>query len=248
MTTKPEVLPEVLEAPQLGKRDALSLERQARRHYQTGVRNLMFFAVDLRRLQDGGAHFTRHFDNFGDYVEHTFDGLTAANAKQLSRQGAVLLALERAGRVTLEGHARDLPGSTGLRALASVLNQYGEATMVAAFDRAAALRPGRVVVAETVNQAMRTLVAPPAAPPALEPAAAHPDDIDDEFEDEDHEAALDIVASAVAAIQEAVSPVRDLDPAMRSLIAPDAQHQLAHAETALAELRRLLRLPDMSAK
>jgi len=34
--------------------------------------------------------------------EHTFDGLSAAAAKQLSRQGAVLVLLERQDRILLE--------------------------------------------------------------------------------------------------------------------------------------------------
>lgn len=45
------------------------------------------FAADLRHVQAGGAHLVREFDNFAVYAAQTFDGLTAAAAKQISRQG-----------------------------------------------------------------------------------------------------------------------------------------------------------------
>lgn len=158
MTPQTDVSIELL-GPVMSKGEARSLELQARRHYKGAVRNLSQLCADLRRLQDGGAHFARGFDSFGAYVEHTFHGLSAASAKQLSRQGQVLLALEEHDKISLQGHARDLPGTTGLRALASVLNQHGEAVMLDVYDRAKALRPDRALVAETVAQVMRQLLA-----------------------------------------------------------------------------------------
>jgi hypothetical protein len=107
--------------PRLTKGEARPLETQAKRHYKAAGRNLAKFAADLRRLQDGEAHLTRGFSSFGAYAEHTFDGLSAANAKKISIQGAVLLALEHHQRITLDDTAGPLPGATGPRALATVL-------------------------------------------------------------------------------------------------------------------------------
>lgn len=156
-----ECAAEVL-GPRLSKGEARPLENQAKRHYRAAGRNLARFAADLRRLQDGEAHLTRGFSSFGAYAEHTFDGLSAANAKKISVQGAVLLALERHQRITLVDHASPPPGATGLRALAAVLSQHGEDTMLAIYDKAALLRPGRAVVDTTVNLAVRGLLTPPA--------------------------------------------------------------------------------------
>ncbi len=180
-------------APSLSRGHARDLERQAKRHYRATERNLMQFCADLRRLQDGGAHFVRGFDSFGAYVEHTFEGLSATSAKQLSRQGQALLVLEAGERISLAGAGENLPGTTGLRALASVLNQHGEQIMLSVHDRAAALRPGRKIVGETVMTAMRGLVAT-SQPKQLDPSAEgqpaehsfhdeHDDDEDDQPEE-----------------------------------------------------------------
>jgi hypothetical protein len=182
----PALTGEVL-GPPLTKGQARPLENQAKRHFRAAGRNLARFAVDLRRLQDGQAHLTRGFSSFGAYAEHTFDGLSAANAKKISVQGAVLLVLEAHDRISLDGP--NLPGATGLRALATVLSRHGEATMLAVYDRAALLRPGRAVVDATVNQAVAELVAAPRPPTGTSPgdAAGPPQDLDDEDEDRDED-------------------------------------------------------------
>jgi hypothetical protein len=161
--TTPEPAQELL-GPRLTKGEARPLETQAKRHYRAAGRNLAKFAADLRRLQDGEAHLTRGFSSFGAYAEHTFDGLSAANAKKISIQGAVLLVLERHDRLALDDPAAPLPGATGLRSLATVLTQHGEDTMLAIYDTASKLRPGRAVVDTTVNLAVQGLVAPPPPP------------------------------------------------------------------------------------
>jgi hypothetical protein len=160
MTDHQEVL-----GPRLTKGEARPLETQAKRHYRAAGRNLARFAADLRRLQDGEAHLTRGFSSFGAYAEHTFDGLSAANAKKISIQGAVLLALEEHDRISLDEQTSQLPGATGLRALAVVLSQHGEDAMLAIYDKASQLRPGRAVVDSTVNLAVHGLLA---SPPALD--------------------------------------------------------------------------------
>jgi hypothetical protein len=158
--------PQELLGPRLTKGEARPLENQAKRHYRAAGRNLARFAADLRRLQDGEAHLTRGFSSFGAYAERTFDGLSAANAKKISVQGAVLLALEQHRRISLDEQTSQLPGATGLRALAVVLSQHGEDTMLAIYDKAAALRPGRAVVDSTVNLAVHGLLTP--APASLD--------------------------------------------------------------------------------
>jgi hypothetical protein len=166
--TDRDAMVEVL-GPRLTKGEARPLEAQAKRHYRTAGKNLARFAADLRRLQDGEAHLTRGFSAFGVYAEHTFDGLSAANAKKISVQGAVLLVLERHDRISLTDQGSVLPGATGLRALAAVLSQHGEDTMLGVYDMAASLRPGRAVVDTTVNLAVRGLLT---APPVLDAPAA----------------------------------------------------------------------------
>jgi hypothetical protein len=165
--TTPEPAQELL-GPRLTKGEARPLETQAKRHYKAAGRNLAKFAADLRRLQDGEAHLTRGFPSFGAYAEHTFDGLSAANAKKISIQGAVLLALEEHGRISLDEQTSQLPGATGLRALAVVMSQHGEDAMLAIYDKASQLRPGRAVVDSTVNLAVHGLLTPP---PTLDTAA-----------------------------------------------------------------------------
>jgi hypothetical protein len=186
--------PQELLGPRLTKGEARPLENQAKRHYRAAGRNLARFAADLRRLQDGEAHLTRGFSSFGAYAEHTFDGLSAANAKKISVQGAVLLVLEHHQRISLSDQTSQLPGATGLRALAAVLSQHDEQTMLAVYDKATALRPGRAVVDTTVNLAVRGMLTPPptlAAPAALTahhepaPTAGDGDDVVDERVDED---------------------------------------------------------------
>jgi hypothetical protein len=150
-------------APALTRGEARSLEGQAKRHWRTASRNAIQFAAELRRLQDGQAHLVRGYDNFGTYAQQTFDGLSAPAAKQLSRQGSVLLVLERRGRIALEGLGENLPGTTALRALSAVQGNFGEQTMLTVYDRACQLRPGRAIVEDTVKAAMRDTIAPPPA-------------------------------------------------------------------------------------
>jgi hypothetical protein len=196
--------PQELLGPRLTKGEARPLENQAKRHYRAAGRNLARFAADLRRLQDGEAHLTRGYASFGAYAEHTFDGLSAANAKKISTHGAVLLLLEHHGRISLDEQTALLPGATGLRALAAVLSQHGEETVLAVYDKAAQLRPGRAVVDTTVNLAVGGMLTPPVqlkAPAALPagheaapgaasdtPVDTSDQDLDDEDPDEDPEA------------------------------------------------------------
>lgn len=218
--------------PVMSKGEALGLERQARRHYKTATRNLMQLCADLRRLQDGGAHFVRGFKSFGAYIEHTFDGLSAANAKQLSRQGHVLLVLEAHDRISLAGHGTNLPGTTGLRALSGVLGTHGEEVMLEVYDRAAQLRPDRKLVGETVAKVLKDMMA------AL--VEHNPDSAVDvevlEEDDHDDPADADDDSVEVAELRDRLlqlgALVRDLAYAVDPLAAGDG----AQAHRTLAEL------------
>ncbi len=236
--------PEVL-GPSLSRRDAQGLERQAKRHYRATERNLMQFCADLRRLQDGGAHFVRGFDSFGAYVEHTFDGLSAPSAKQLSRQGQALLVLESNQRIRL-ADGENLPGTTGLRALASVLNQHGEQVMLSAYDRAAALRPGRKVVIDAVNAALRGLVA--ASEPGQQLRAPSEDpsrkDYEDEREDDQPEEAHEVFDRAYK-LREILNDFSIAVGAHQFADARRALGELAEEQTQLADA--LLALEDATA-
>jgi hypothetical protein len=214
--------PHELLGPRLTKSEARPLENQAKRHYRAAGRNLARFAADLRRLQDGEAHLTRGFSSFGAYAEHTFDGLSAANAKKISTHGAVLLALEQHERISLDEQTALLPGATGLRALAAVLSQHGVDTMLRVYDKAAQLRPGRAVVDSTVNLAVHGLLTPaPASQDA--PNADH---------DPSPPAAGDTPIDADAGDQEPDDD-QDNDP----LEDPEAVHEL---HDRLIEIRRAL--------
>lgn len=191
--------------PALTRSEARSLEGQAKRHWRTATRGAIQFAAELRRLQDGQAHLVRGYDNFGTYAEQTFDGLTAATAKQLSRQGGVLLLLERNGRISLDGTAKNLPGTTALRALSAVHGNFGEQAMLSVYDRACELRPGRAIVEDTVKAAVRQTIAPPQ--PTI-PAPAAPVDVDDEGAVEDEDELADELAEEVCQLLERIDLLR----------------------------------------
>lgn len=148
---------EVLEP--LTKAQTNQIERHARSLYGEAQRSAVQFAAELRRLQDGGAHLIRGYPNFGAYAESLFEGLSSINAQQMSRQGNVLLILEREGRISLAGKGTNLPGTTGVRVLSVVMKKLGQEKMLEIYDRAFA--SGRKVIDQTVNAAMAELVAPP---------------------------------------------------------------------------------------
>jgi hypothetical protein len=147
-------------APPLPPTPELSpLLRRAKADHREAVRNVGWFAADLRELQDAGEHTARGFANFGDFAESEFPGLTATHAKQLSREGAVILGLERHELVSRDGEgSRPLPGSTGLRELSKVLNDHDEKAMVAVFEKAA---DEQNVSGRTVQDALKALYPPP---------------------------------------------------------------------------------------
>jgi hypothetical protein len=104
-----------------------------------------------------------------------------------------------------------------VRALSVVMSQHGEDAMLAIYDKASQLRPGRAVVDSTVNLAVHGLLTPP---PALDtPAEAHE-------------------PSPPAAGEKPVDVVdQDLDEDDDPLEDPEAVHEL---HDRLIEIRRVL--------
>lgn len=157
-----------------------SVEAKAILLYTEAERSYVKFAAELRRLQEMAIHLQRGFPNFGDYVESQFDGLNANTARQLSRQGQVLLCLEKNGRINLDID-NDLPKSKGVRALALIMNKRSEEIMLKVFDAARAT--GRGVTESTVAAALEHIL-PPIIPAQLGEGSKEPehDELPEEIE------------------------------------------------------------------
>jgi hypothetical protein len=153
---------------------------KARRHGRALKRNGQLLAVELRRLQDAGAHQTYGRASFGAWAATEFADLdlSAENAKKLSQAGRALLVLEQHGKIDLDD-ARTLPGPTGARALSSVLAGHGEQAMLAVFSNC----PPDHIIGETVAAATRTVL----PQPLLTAAPQATFDEDDENDEEPQE-------------------------------------------------------------
>jgi hypothetical protein len=170
---------------------------KARRHGRALKRNGQLLAIELRRLQDAGAHQTYGRASFGAWAATEFADLdlSAENAKKLSQAGRALLVLEQHGKIDLDD-PRTFPGPTGARALSSVLSSHGEQAMLEVHQAC----PPDHIIGETVAAASRSVLPPPPAtdPP---PTAPHEDD-DEEPEDEPPE--------EVRKLQASIERIRDL--------------------------------------
>ena len=157
---------EVLETS-LTRSEALTIERAAKKHLDAFSRGGFALAVDLRRLQDGGAHLLYGYPHFGEYIEAKFAGrISSGNAKQLSITGRVLLTLIDARKLTL-AHAHTTLGTTGARALAGLQGKHGTPTMLAIYEKAAEIAKERKTVITDVIIA--ALLAPALPEPEPEP-------------------------------------------------------------------------------
>lgn len=154
---------------------------KARRHGRALKRNGQLLAIELRRLQDAGAHQTYGRASFGAWAATEFADLdlSAENAKKLSQAGRALLVLQRHGKVDLDD-PRTYPGPTGARALSSVLASHGEQAMMAVFDHC----PPEHIVGDTVAAGTRAVL-PPAQ--STTQTQSVPGEEDDEGEDEPEE-------------------------------------------------------------
>lgn len=182
------------------KKDTERVERKAISLYEQTQKTSVQFAAELHRLQEGAAHLTRGYSNFGEYAEHTFEGVSAVNAFAISRQGRVLVLLEANGRISLEGKGTNLPGTTGVRALAKVLKDLGEEAMLAIYDEAA--KSDRKVIEDTVLAACQKLIAPKVA--ELGESSLEPEEEDEDEDEDEPEAKLP------EKVQELIDHIRDL--------------------------------------
>lgn len=151
----------------------------------------------LRLLWQAGAHKQAGFAQFGEWCENTFPGMSSAQARQLSRQGAVILELEDAGRLTWSGESapdRGVPATRGARALAPILFKEGAEVMVAVYDDAMHLAQGAPCHERHVEHAYKARRVPrDEADP--KPPSPEPDLDDTEVETlEEHSVLLDALA------------------------------------------------------
>jgi hypothetical protein len=180
--------------PGLSKSEALTIERDAKKHLDGFASNGFALAVDLRRLQDGGAHLLRGHTNFGEYIEAKFAGQISADyAKKLSLVGKVIIALIDADRVTLTagGHkaAHKTLGTTGARALSAVQSKHGQAVMLAVYDLAAEIAKdkGMVITDEIVKAVLAPQLPEPKPEPVPEPEPESEPESDHELTDAEQE-------------------------------------------------------------
>lgn len=214
---------EILEA-QMTRQDARKLINQAVGHYRTAKRATIQVMADLRRLQDGGVHLLYGEQNFSVWAEKTFDGLAAGNVRQLMRAGAVALELDRRKLIDLnkpEGYV----GTTGLRELSVIANDFGDDKMAEIFKEAReSVEDGKEVSGTAVKAAMFRLM-PPAKPELAIPEALDPEDDDDDdgYDDDDN---------TPTKVRELIDRIRDL-----SYDLPESLSELEHTSAQLkAEL------------
>ena len=212
---------ELLDAGIASRSEARRHVGAALRHYRTAKRATIQVMADLRRLQDGGVHLMYGEQNFSIWAEHTFDGLAAGNVRQLTRAGGVALELERRNLIDLhepEGYV----GTTGLRELSVVSNDFGDDKMAEVFITAReSVEEGKEVSGTAVKAALNLLM-PPANPELVIPPALREDDEDDGYEEE----------KLPPKIRELVSHIQDLAWGL-----PESADELAEANEQLrAEL------------
>lgn len=218
---------EVLSEQYSSRSAALPVVRQAQKHYREAKRATIQVMADLRRLQDGGVHLLYGEKNFATWAEATFEGLSAGNVKQLTRAGEVALELQRHKRLDLSNPKG--VGTTGLRELSVIANEYGVEKMIEVFDTAKGmLDDGREVSSTTVKAAMHLLMPPP------EPRVDVPDALADEDDDDESDDDSPVIHTE---LQERISHIQDLlwD------VAETNEGQEAYTE-AMEEMQRLGRV------
>lgn len=194
------------------RQDADKVERRAVSLYEQAQKTSVQFAAELYRLQEGSAHLIRGYSNFGEYVEHLFEGVSSVNAYAIVRQGKVLVILEQNGRISLAGKGENLPGTTGVRALAKILKDLGEEAMLAIYDEAA--KSDRKVIEDTVLAATQKLIAPKLH--ELGEGSEEPEEDEEDEEDEeeatlteDQESLLDSLSDCLHEVRFALLENRD---------------------------------------
>jgi hypothetical protein len=174
---------EILAPAFASRAEARPVIQSALTHYRTAKRATIQVMADLRRLQDGQVHILYGERNFSIWAENTFEGLAQGNVRQLTRAGAVALELDRRGLLDLR--KPEGIGTTGLRELSVVANDFDDDKMVEVFLTAKSLLDpentksggGKEVSGVAVKAAMRLLM-----PPTNEELIA-PEQEPDEFDD-----------------------------------------------------------------
>lgn len=161
---------EVLDPAFTTRTEAAPLVKQAQRHFQEARRATIQVMADLRQLQDRGVHLLYGEPNFSTWAENTFEGLSAGSVKQLIRAGGVALTLDKYGRIDLK-RPQGI-GTTGLRSLSVIANDFGNAKMLEVFDTAKGMVEDGKEISDTTIKAAMSLLMPPApvdleVPPAL---------------------------------------------------------------------------------
>lgn len=190
---------EVLDPAFTSRTEAAPLLKQAQRHFQEARRATIQVMADLRQLQDRGVHLLYGEPNFSNWAAETFEGLSAGSVKQLIRAGGVALVLDKYGRIDLK-RPQGI-GTTGLRSLSVIANDYGNAKMLEVFDTAKGMvEDGKEISDTTIKAAMQLLMPAPAI--ELEIPESLPED-----PDQDDSESEEVVRSE---LEERISHIQDL--------------------------------------
>ena len=150
---------EILDRAYANKKEARPAIQQATKHFREARRATIQVMADMRILQGKNVHTLYGYKNFSLWAEATFEGLAAGNVRQLTRAGAIALELNARGLIDLKDPKGI--GTTGLRELSTVANEFGDDKMVEVFKTARdMLEPNKEVSSTTVQAAMRLLMPP----------------------------------------------------------------------------------------
>ena len=157
--------------------------------------------LSLRQLLDAGAHRTYGRESFPEWAVAEFGelDLTVDAVKNMCKSGRALVVLHEEGRIDLGDH-RTLPGTTGARALSSVLANHGDQAALEVFDAC----PDGHVVATTVGAAAGAILPPTPAAAGRAGDQSSPDEDDEDEEPEDEP------PPEVQKLQASIERIRDL--------------------------------------
>lgn len=152
---------DILEPAFSSRTQAAPLLKQAQKHFQEARRATIQVMADLEELRSRGVHLLYGEPNFSNWAAEQFEGLSAGSVKQLMRAGRVALTLDKYGRIDLK-RPKGI-GTTGLRALSVISNDFGNAKMLEVFDTAQGMVEDGREISDTTIKAAMSLLMPPAA-------------------------------------------------------------------------------------
>lgn len=180
-----------------GEQSAPAVMREAQRLWQSNQKTGLRFSKLLRQLYESNFYKQDGYQQFGFWAEVRFPGITASTARQYSRQGAAIIALEASGRIQWNeegGIDRGAPSVRGARVLATELFKHGPEVMLAIYDAATALSGAAPVNERHVVKAREGMTTPKDQP---DPSTYKPEleeevGLDDDAEHfEEHSVVLD---------------------------------------------------------